>query len=67
MGREDAETNADMWATADESREYIVGLYHRVWAHADATIEALDLDTPGHVPWWPPERREPPLRLVVST
>ena len=62
---EDAETNADMWATPDESREHIVGLYHRVWAHAEATIEALDLDTPGHVSWWPPERREPPLRLVM--
>ena len=40
VGR-DAEPNADMWATADESRDEIVGLYHRVWAHSDATIEAL--------------------------
>jgi hypothetical protein len=62
---EDAEMNADMWATADESREHIVGLYHSAWAHADATIEALDLATTGHVSWWPPERREPPLRLVM--
>jgi hypothetical protein len=53
-----AETNADMWATAEESREQIVGLYHRVWAHSDATIAALPLDTIGQVPWWPPERRE---------
>ena len=30
-----------MWATADESREQIVGLYRRVWAHSDATIDAL--------------------------
>jgi hypothetical protein len=62
---EDAEVSADMWAIADETREHIVGLYHRAWAHADATIEALDLSTTGHVPWWPPERREPPLRLVM--
>lgn len=48
----DAEPNADMWATADESREQIVGLYRRAWAHADATIDALALDTIGHVPWW---------------
>jgi hypothetical protein len=48
-----AEANADMWATADESREYIVELYHRAWAHADATIDALALDTIGKVPWWP--------------
>ena len=27
---DDAEPNADMWATADESREYIVDLYRRV-------------------------------------
>src|SRR5215469_7849457 len=31
---------ADLWATADESRDEIVGLYRRVWAHSDATIEA---------------------------
>jgi hypothetical protein len=61
----DAETNADHWATADESREQIIGLYRRVWAHADATIDALDLDATGYVSWWPPERREPPLRLML--
>lgn len=49
---EGAEENADMWATPEESREQIVGLYQRVWQHADATIAALDLDSPGHVPWW---------------
>jgi hypothetical protein len=36
-----------MWATADESREYIVERYRRAWAHADATIDALALDTTG--------------------
>src|SRR3954453_6159618 len=41
---DDAEPNADMWATAEESREQIAGLYHRVWAHSDATIEALEVD-----------------------
>jgi Protein of unknown function (DUF664) len=50
---EGAEPNADMWATADESREQIVGLYRRACAHSDATIEALALDAIGHVPWWP--------------
>ncbi|MGH3496205.1 MAG: DinB family protein [Nocardioidaceae bacterium] len=38
---DDAEPNADMWATADQSRDQIVGLYHRAWAHADATINDL--------------------------
>ena len=59
-----AEPNADMWATADESREHITGLYRRACAHADATIEALPLDAPGHVPWWG-ERGEVTLRLIL--
>jgi Protein of unknown function (DUF664) len=62
---EGAEPNADMWATADQSREEIVGLYHRAWAHSDATIAALALDATGHVPWWPEERREPTLHLIL--
>ena len=62
---EDAEPNADMWATAEESREQVVGLYHRVWAHSDATIEALALDAIGHVPWWPPERSEVTLHRIL--
>ncbi len=49
---EGAEPNADMWATAEESRADIVELYKAVWAHSDATIEALDLEAPGKVPWW---------------
>ncbi|MFC7645949.1 DinB family protein [Streptosporangium lutulentum] len=53
---EDAELNADMWATGDETRDEIVGLYRRAWAHADATIDALTLDTVGHVPWWLADR-----------
>lgn len=61
----DAERNADMWATADESREHIVGLYRQAWAHADATIEALDLETRGHVPWWPDDKDEVTLHHAV--
>lgn len=49
---DDAEANADMWATPEESRADIVGLYQRAAAHADATIAALPLDTIGTVPWW---------------
>ncbi|MFE0421501.1 DinB family protein [Streptomyces sp. NPDC058953] len=62
---EGAEANADMWATADESRAFVVGLYRRAWAHADATIGALDLDTVGRVPWWPAGRDEVTLRHAV--
>ena len=48
----DDQPNSDMWATADESREYIAGLYRKAWAHADVTFDALDLGATGHVPWW---------------
>lgn len=44
--------NADMWATPDESRTDITGLYQRAWEHSDATIAALPLDATGLVPWW---------------
>ncbi len=60
-----AEPNADMWAAAEEPREQIVGLYRGVWAHSDATIDALALDDVGHVPWWPPERREVTLHRIL--
>ncbi|MGW2553206.1 DinB family protein [Streptomyces sp. NPDC001635] len=62
---EDAEPNADMWATADESREQIAGLYEKAWEHSDSTIRSLPLDAIGHVPWWPAERREVTLHHVV--
>jgi hypothetical protein len=60
------EPNADMWATADESREHILDVYRRAWEHADATIQELPLDALGSVPWWPADRRHPTLhRLLV--
>lgn len=62
---DDAEPNADMWATADESREQIVGLYQRAWAHSDATIDTLALDAIGHVPWWPGDRNEVTLHRIL--
>ena len=52
---EDAPPNADMRATAEESREDVVGLSRRVGAHAEATLRALPLDAVGRVPWWPGE------------
>lgn len=62
---EDTEPNADMWATAEESREQIIGLWHRCWAHAEQTIDALPLDAPGQVGWWPAERRAVTLQLLM--
>jgi hypothetical protein len=49
----DAEFAADMWVNPDDTRAEVADRYRRAWAHADVTIDSLDLDAPGHVPWWP--------------
>ena len=56
---------ADMWATAEESSEYLIGLYQRACRHGDQTIAALDLDAPGAVPHWPEERRDTTLGVLL--
>jgi hypothetical protein len=56
---------ADMWARPGESSDYIIGLYRRACAHADATIEELDLDTPGSVAHWPADRRATTLGVLL--
>jgi hypothetical protein len=63
---------ADMWATADESRDYIVGLYREVWTHSDAAVAELPLDSPAEVAWWAAERRSTTfghlvVRVVAET
>ena len=62
---DEVEANADMWATAGESREDILALYRRAWAVADATVEALPLEGVGEVPWWAPDRREVTLHRIL--
>jgi len=47
-----AEDNSDLFVAASEAREGVVASYRRACAAADATIEALELDSPGAVPWW---------------
>ena len=64
--------SADMWATTDESRDYIVGLYHKAASHSDASIAELALDTPAYVDWWREERRRTTfghllVRVVAET
>lgn len=61
----DAELNADMWATPQESSASIRKLYAATWAHAVETIAVTDLDATGEVPWWPPERRHPSLHQIM--
>lgn len=46
------ERDADLWATADESRDLVLDVWRHSAEHADATVEALPLDAVGEVPWW---------------
>jgi len=55
----------DLWATADETREQIIGFYRRTWEHSDATIYELPLDAPGHVPWWSEPRPNTNLFAIM--
>lgn len=48
---------ADMWATAEESRESLLDLYRTAWRHSDESIATLALDAPAEVAWWSEQRR----------
>ncbi|MFZ3565480.1 DinB family protein [Streptomyces sp. BH097] len=63
--KDDEDPNADMFATADESREEIVERYRRAWALCDASVGELSLDAVGTVPWWPKERGQVTLHHVL--
>nr|WP_296765763.1 DinB family protein [Rhodococcus sp. (in: high G+C Gram-positive bacteria)] len=60
-----AELNADMWAPAEESSQYVIELYRTVWRHSDETIERFALDTVGAVPHWPAERARVTLHAII--
>ena len=62
---EGAEPNSDMWAWPDETRADILALHQRARSHADATIDALDLDTVGRVPHWPDDRADVTLHQIL--
>lgn len=49
---DDADDNDDFFATAEESRESVVDLYRKAWAHSAETFAACDLDAVGHVVHW---------------
>ncbi len=64
--------SADMWATADQSRDHLLGLYRTAWQHSDESLATLPLDTPASVAWWPEGRRETTfghlvVRVVAET
>jgi hypothetical protein len=63
---------ADLWARADQSREYVVDLYRHAWAHSDASLAELPLDAAAAPAWWPAERRNTTfghlvVRVVAET
>lgn len=47
-----ADPQADWYATENETVAGIIELYRRVIAHAEQTVELLDLDAVGHVAHW---------------
>ena len=57
--------SADMWATAEESRADLVGLYERAATHCDAVVRELGLGAPASVAWWPEERRTTTLGSLL--
>ena len=64
---DDAEANADMFATAEESRDDVLGLYGRACAHSDRTIAGRSLAETGHVAWWPEAEQHPTLHTLMLT
>ncbi|MGY4856472.1 DinB family protein [Cryobacterium sp. AP23] len=62
---DDAEHNADMWATPEESSTEIADLYRRVWAHSEVTLQTVPLDGMGRVKWWSPGRDIVTLHLIL--
>jgi hypothetical protein len=63
--RDDPSTEIDMWATPDESTDYITTVYRQACAHSDLTIAELDLDSTGRVAHW--SNQETTLGVLLIT
>lgn len=63
--RDDPRTEIDMWATPDETSDYITATYRRACHHADTTVSSLDLDSPGHVAHWAPGQQTTTLGVLL--
>jgi hypothetical protein len=61
----DRTQSEDFLARPEETREDIIAQYKRSWEHADATIAALDLDSPGKVPHFPEGMRDVTLQWML--
>jgi uncharacterized damage-inducible protein DinB len=60
----DDDPQVDWYATEDETLAGVIALYGRVRAFVDAQITALDLDSPGIVPWWGEDHRDVTLGQI---
>jgi uncharacterized damage-inducible protein DinB len=59
------EDDHDMYALPGETREDVLGWFRHSCERSDETVAALDLDAPGFVPWWGPERGHVTLQQVL--
>ena len=57
--------NIDMYAAATQTRDQVVTLYEEAGDNTAATVAALDLDSPGLVPWWGDQGRVTLQRIMV--
>ena len=44
--------NIDLYASAEQTRDEVLRLFDEAGRNTVATVAALDLDSPGRVPWW---------------
>ncbi|MGL5816566.1 MAG: DinB family protein [Phycicoccus sp.] len=63
---DDAEDEADMWATPEESTASVLELYDAAAEHTERNVRELGLDAVGEVPWWPPERQRVTVHLLLT-
>ncbi|MEH1125646.1 DinB family protein [Micromonospora sp. CPCC 206061] len=63
--RDDPYSEIDMWATPDESSDYITAVYQRACAHSDVTIDGCELDSPGRVAHWAEGQQETTLGVLL--
>lgn len=63
--RDDPYSEIDMWATPDESSDYITTVYRQACAHSDTTVAELDLEAPGHVAHWPDAHQATTLGVLL--
>ncbi|WP_145951265.1 DinB family protein [Micrococcus luteus] len=65
-GVSDEDPNADFFAAAEESLDEVLEYAQACFAHADATITALDADAPGRVAWWTDDKAEVTLAQIIA-